>query len=153
MEITGDIVSPNDRLCYRLSGFWDKNLVRIRTTGEREMLVNGDNLRRYPDYFGFNSFTMGLNEPDTGLPPSDSRNRMDMRALEQGNLTVAGKHKRLLEEHQRARNKVHHKPLWFESVRDEASNKSIYFPNSKYWEAKRAGFADVKDIVGLHTDG
>lgn len=93
------------------------------------------------EYYNFTLFTMTLNEltPDVekNLPRTDSRFRMDVRKLEEGDLDAAASEKQRLEEKQRevrARDKRFRDPspdlLWFD-------NKDKFWTyKGGYWENK-----------------
>ncbi|KIH53290.1 hypothetical protein ANCDUO_16584 [Ancylostoma duodenale] len=65
--------------------------------GENEELIVVSHKILHPEYFGFSDFTMGLNqlyaEDEQLLPPTDSRLRPDVRALENGDLDKAAAYK------------------------------------------------------------
>ncbi|KAG8932424.1 hypothetical protein FRC02_001160 [Tulasnella sp. 418] len=92
-------------------------------------------------YYGFTSFTIGLNEitPDIAeyLPPTDSRLRPDQRAMEEGKIDIADKEKERLEVAQRQRRKQREErgetwtPRWFEPTTD---GEWVY--KGGYWEAR-----------------
>lgn len=51
----------------------------------------------------FTRFAIELNEPDPKVPPTDSRNRIDQRVMEEGHWDKANVFKQQLEANQRAR--------------------------------------------------
>jgi hypothetical protein len=53
----------------------------------------------------FTKLAIELNEPEDGVPPTDSRNRPDQRTMEEGNWSQANLLKQKLEEAQRKRRK------------------------------------------------
>ncbi|CAJ0586168.1 unnamed protein product, partial [Mesorhabditis spiculigera] len=144
-KLRGDIFKGEVVAC-RLAGHWDKQLTKVATTGAQSSLFQAAD-EEFGEYYGFNSFTMTLNEPVTpadSAPPTDSRLRPDQRALENGNPGQAAKLKKKLEEAQRVRGKSHaFTPLWFDNMGDEMTQKSIYMPNMKYWTEKERHFAGV----------
>jgi hypothetical protein len=92
------------------------------------------------EYYGFTTFGITLNEitPDLvgRLPPTDSRNRPDVRALENGDLDTAEAEKFRIEEVQRERRKKgqDRQPRWFKL----AGNEWVYAGG--YWEARANGW-------------
>jgi len=95
---------------------------------------------------------MGLNEmPDwlvPILPRSDSRFRADQRALENGDVDLAGTEKTRLEEKQRAARKkreqegTEYKPRWFEKNAD-----GVWTYKGGYWETRLKGeWTDIPDL-------
>ncbi|VDM29352.1 unnamed protein product [Toxocara canis] len=106
-------------------------------------------------YYGFSQFTCGLNELSSEekafLPPTDSRLRPDMRALELGDATKAVACKMALEKAQRTRNEQKHKRLWFEQQQDSMTYTTMWISNGKYWAAKEKQFKDVPDMLQLFT--
>ncbi|EEB95519.1 hypothetical protein MPER_05497 [Moniliophthora perniciosa FA553] len=100
------------------------------------------------EYYGFTSFSITLNEITndiTGkLPPTDSRLRPDVRALEEGDLDTAEAEKSRVEEAQRDRRKrgTEPKPRWFKQQGEE------WVYAGGYWEARARGWkgVDVKPL-------
>ena len=81
------------------------------------------------------------------IAPTDSRYRPDQRALEQGDIRLAGNEKIRLEEKQRAARKIleqnsqTHQPRWFKFENGEWQFKG------EYWECKERGYFDnIPDI-------
>ncbi|KAI6229928.1 hypothetical protein M3Y99_01114500 [Aphelenchoides fujianensis] len=97
-------------------------------------------------HYGFNRFTMALNELHADerplLPPTDSRFRPDQRLLENGEPERAEEAKKRLEKEQRGRSALAHRPLWFERERDAFTGRSLWLSNGRYWPAKEARFED-----------
>ncbi|KAI6240592.1 hypothetical protein M3Y99_00428400 [Aphelenchoides fujianensis] len=97
-------------------------------------------------HYGFNRFTMALNELHAAerplLPPTDSRFRPDQRLLENGEPERAEEAKKRLEKEQRGRSALAHRPLWFERERDAFTGRSLWLSNGRYWPAKEARFED-----------
>ena len=74
------------------------------------------------------------------MPLSDVRFRGDLRAFEYGDMDLASKEKKRLEEEQRARRRqrkregVRWKPKWFELYEEEGREMARF--NGLYWKAK-----------------
>ncbi|CAJ0961480.1 unnamed protein product, partial [Mesorhabditis belari] len=148
-ELRGDIFRGNV-VCCQLSGHWDQGLTKIETTGQQTQLfqVPQQSDELIP-YYGFNPFTVTLNEPATSsdnVPSTDSRYRPDQRALEDGQAQQASQLKKQLEEAQRARSKTTYTPFWFEKRYDAMTQKQLYSPNMKYWPEKERQFAGTNFI-------
>ncbi|CAF1009201.1 unnamed protein product [Rotaria sp. Silwood1] len=98
--------------------------------------MTDEELESRPQYYYFTSFTMCLNEEifSTKLPPTDCRNRQDIRFLEKGILEAASAEKHRLEEQQRteARNReCDYQPLWFKK-----NDKKEYIYTGEYEKRK-----------------
>lgn len=77
------------------------------------------------------------------LPPTDSRLRPDQRALEEGNIDLAGQEKLRLEDKQRATRKWRaenpgndFEPKYFEKLLDPDTKEEVYTYGTKrdYWK-------------------
>lgn len=116
----------------------------VRETIWKKFQIEGDEYER----FYFTDFAINLNnlteELKKILPPSDSRFRPDQRALENQDIDLAAKEKHRLEEKQRARrkenekNKIKHRPLYFEETYDDVSGELIYKYNGNYFNDRKA---------------
>jgi len=94
-------------------------------------------------YYNFSSFTMGLNEAGQGgqLAPSDSRNRPDIRALEDGDLDLAAQKKEYLENKQREFRKPFKgkkesewwTPKWFAPSKHPITNEDDWSYTGGFW--------------------
>ena len=77
------------------------------------------------------------------LPPTDSRLRADIRALERDNVDLALYERKRIEE--KIKNKISKyykdgrkfKPKWFDQRLDINMKNIIYYSNSKYWMDKQ----------------
>lgn len=104
-------------------------------------------------YYNFSEFACELNEPEPNVAPTDSRQRPDLRLMEQGKWDKANEMKIKLEEKQRQRESensqllastgrsVSHNPIWFVKTRMPVAgvDQSVYVYAGGYWEAKRKG--------------
>ncbi|CAI5451476.1 unnamed protein product [Caenorhabditis angaria] len=90
-------------------------------------------VKTFDEQFHFTYFTLSLNEMYEGmadsLPPTDSRRRKDMRALENSDNEEAEKWKHRYEEEQRDRRAENegNEPLWFKKVDDTWQYNGEYF--------------------------
>ncbi|KAI6198342.1 hypothetical protein M3Y99_01882000 [Aphelenchoides fujianensis] len=128
----------------RLLGQWDRGIV---ASGEQVALFEAPPPHEHAAaHYGFNRFTMALNELHDAerplLPPTDSRFRPDQRLLENGEPERAEEAKKRLEKEQRGRSALAHRPLWFERERDAFTGRSLWLSNGRYWPAKEAHFED-----------
>lgn len=99
------------------------------------------------EYYNFTLFTMKLNELtpelEKTLPKTDSRFRLDVRKLEEGDLDGAANEKQRLEENQRAnraKDKRFKEPssdfLWFDYSKVPFSKEKFWIYKGGYWENK-----------------
>jgi hypothetical protein len=137
-EVTGAVFSSSGEVLANLEGKWDDHLAQtLESSSHLRVLWR---MTPFPklaqEYYGFTSFGITLNEITEDnkdmLPPTDSRFRPDVRALEEGNIEEAEEQKLRLEERQRERrkNSQDREPQWFKLVRDEWVYKG------GYWEAR-----------------
>ncbi|KAF9650754.1 hypothetical protein BDM02DRAFT_3092654 [Thelephora ganbajun] len=142
--VSGTIYSASGRSLASIEGKWDENIVRTLDESRFQLLWKISPFpKNYKDYYGFTSFAITLNEitPDLQrrLPPTDSRYRPDVRALEEGDLNTAEAEKQRVEEAQRERrrNGKDQQPRWFHQEGDE------WVYNGGYWEQREQGWKDV----------
>ncbi|KAK7064441.1 aconitase family-domain-containing protein [Favolaschia claudopus] len=142
--VAGIVHSPSGKVETHIEGKWDDQLSRTLDASHFKILWR---VSPYPKdcqlYYGFTSFGITLNEItsdiDGKLPPTDSRLRPDVRALEEGHLEVAEREKTRVEEAQRDRRRKGHdtEPRWFKQVGDEWQYVG------GYWEARAQGWKDA----------
>lgn len=135
--VSGAVHGPSGDILSYVEGKWDDQMVQTLDSLNFRVLWR---MTPFPknthEYYGFTAFTITLNEL-TGdiagkLPPTDSRLRPDVRALENGDVDSAEEHKTRIEEMQRGRRRrgEDKQPRWFKQVGDEW----IYCGG--YWEAR-----------------
>ncbi|KAI6222286.1 hypothetical protein M3Y99_01512400 [Aphelenchoides fujianensis] len=131
---------------------------RIVASGEQVALFEAPPPHEHAAaHYGFNRFTMALNELHAAerplLPPTDSRFRPDQRLLEKGEPERAEEAKKRLEKEQRGRSALAHRPLWFERERDAFTGRSLWLSDGRYWPAKETRFEDPhsRRIVALFS--
>lgn len=146
-QVAGSVISPDGTIIASLEGKWDEAIALKLDDSHLKVLWRlAPFPRNAPDYYGFTSFGITLNEitPDIAgkLPPTDSRLRTDVRALEEGNLDLAEEEKVRTEELQRERRRQgqERKPRWFKKVGEEWQ----YLGG--YWEQRAQGFKDVEPL-------
>lgn len=102
--------------------------------------------------YHFGEFTCALNQEESNICITDSRQRPDIRLMEQQDFDEANRVKQQLEEAQRARRREReqqaqaaadegrvyegYKPRWFEQIDDELADGKIFVYKGGYWEAK-----------------
>lgn len=148
--LKGTIMDAEKKVVAHLEGNWMKSLSVISLETKIKKIVwsldeNQEVLR------GWTNYTVQLNHINVkilqSLPPTDSRLRADIRALEKGNVDLAlYERKRIEEQIKKKTLKYSHgagatklKPLWFELVVPEGESDptaAFYQFNKKYWEEK-----------------
>jgi len=147
--VTGEIIRTKDSvvLC-RLTGSWDKYLNKILPNNKVSTIYEAIPPSEHASsYYGFSDFAVTLNEihdyENPYLPFTDSRFRPDQRHLENGDATLTTeKAKKKLDQADEKRAKQPHTPLWFHKEFDEFIGISLWHPNKKYWDSKKAQFND-----------
>ncbi|TFK57419.1 hypothetical protein OE88DRAFT_1651128 [Heliocybe sulcata] len=148
-EVAGTVFSPAGKAQTHLEGKWDDTLAQKIDASHLHILWRILPFpKNAPQYYGFTYFGITLNEitPDLEgkLPPTDSRYRTDVRALEEGDLDRAEAEKLRIEEMQRDRRRSgkERQPRWFKQVGDEW----VYIGG--YWEERAKGWkgAEVEPL-------
>ncbi|RPD81820.1 hypothetical protein L226DRAFT_528057 [Lentinus tigrinus ALCF2SS1-7] len=145
--VQGTVNSRSGHVVANLEGKWDEQMARKLDSSHLHVLWR---ITPFPknanQYYGFTYFGITLNEitPDLEgrLPPTDSRYRPDVRALENGDLDTAESEKQRLEEMQRERRNCGEEraPRWFKQVGDE------WIYAGGYWEQRQRGWTDVEPL-------
>jgi hypothetical protein len=140
-QVDGTVYSPTGEIETTLEGKWDEGLARKLSPNHLQVLWR---VTPFPkntlDIYGFTAWGVTLNEitPDLRdrLPPTDSRCRPDVRALEEGNIDRAEAEKEHLEELQRERRRLGQDrgPRWFRLEGDE------WVYAGGYWEQRAKGW-------------
>ncbi|KIJ68223.1 hypothetical protein HYDPIDRAFT_124463 [Hydnomerulius pinastri MD-312] len=136
-EVAGTVLSSSGDACARIEGKWDDQIALALDSSHLRVLWR---ITPFPkqamEYYGFTAFGMTLNEITSDLqgklPPTDSRFRPDVRALEEGDVDEAEEQKTRLEELQRDRRRrgVDRAPRWFRQVGED------WEYTGGYWEAR-----------------
>ena len=141
------VVSASGKPHAQLEGKWDEQMaLKLDSSYLRVLWRITPFPKNAPDLYGFTGFGITLNEitPDLEgrLPPTDSRCRTDVRALEEGDIDRAEEEKKRTEEMQRDRRKrgVDAKPRWFKLQGDEW----VYVGG--YWEQRERGWKDIEPL-------
>ncbi|KAJ6604398.1 oxysterol binding protein [Mycena vulgaris] len=147
--VSASVHSSSGQAVMQLEGKWDDQISQTLDASHFRILWR---VAPYPkdthEYYGFTSFGITLNEITSDLegklPPTDSRCRPDVRALEEGQLDIAEREKTRVEEAQRERRRDGEdtQPRWFKQVGDE------WEYTGGYWEARAQGWkgAGVKAL-------
>jgi Oxysterol-binding protein/PH domain len=151
-EVTGIVLDSNASPRYKVFGQWNnhmnvQDIVTNKITTVWEKYPYPEN---YDHNYFFSEFAIQLNIPPEfykGLPKTDSRYRPDQRALESGDIKLAGSEKNRLEEKQRIARKIREEqkteyfPKWFHLE----NNEWVY--SGGYWESREQNnFIDLPDI-------
>lgn len=143
--VSGTIHDPDSDIVGKLEGKWDDQICQMLDASHFHVLWK---MAPFPkntlESYGFTSYGITLNEiaDDSAgkLPPTDSRLRPDVRALENGELDLAEEEKLRVEQMQRdRRNRGEERlPRWFKQVGDE------WHYAGGYWEARSRGWKQEK---------
>lgn len=141
--LSGTVYSPKGKVETRLEGAWHEQLSQSLSASHLRVLWRANAFPKHaPQYYGLTSFATTLNEItkdiEGKLPPTDTRYRPDLRALEQGNVPLAEAEKARVESAQRERRSrgTEVQPKWFEKVGPEE-----YIYMGGYWEQRSKGWA------------
>ncbi|KAF9229520.1 hypothetical protein BS17DRAFT_688488 [Gyrodon lividus] len=142
-EVAGTVLSSSGDVCARIEGKWDDQTALVLDSSHLRVLWR---ITPFPkqaiEYYGFTAFGITLNEITSDLygklPPTDSRFRPDVRALEEGNVEEAEVEKTRLEELQRDRRRrgIDRTSQWFRQVGEDWQ----YIGG--YWEARARGWKE-----------
>lgn len=145
--VSGTVHSSSGAIDAIIEGRWDESLARKLGPSHLHVLWK---ISTFPknalDYYGFTSWGITLNEITSDLadklPPTDSRYRPDVRALEEGKLDLAESEKTRVEELQRERRRqgMNRSPKWFKQVGDEWEYVG------GYWEQRAKGWKDIDPL-------
>ncbi|KAM4552148.1 oxysterol-binding protein-related protein 1-like isoform 3-T3 [Odontesthes bonariensis] len=104
-------------------------------------------------FYAFSTFAMQLNELDKSmegvLPPTDSRLRPDIRAMENGNIDLASAEKKRLEEKQRVAQKNRSKSTedwkirWFQHGPNPQNKAQDWLYLKGYWDRNYSQLPDI----------
>lgn len=139
--VSGTIHGPDAVVIGHLEGKWDDQMCQMLDSSHFRVLWK---IAPFPkdnaEYYGFTAYGITLNEITTDLigklPPTDSRYRPDVSALENGHLDLAEEEKVRVERLQRDRRNCGKdaQPRWFKQVGDE------WQYTGEYWEARGRGW-------------
>jgi len=156
-KVEAKIAEASGKLRYSLAGRWNESLVATNhNTGEKFEIWRRSSLpASHKEQYEMTSFAIELNDLDPAvaaiLPRTDSRFRSDKRALEEGDLELAGKEKNRLEEKQRAARKamearaLQWTPRWFNRAED---GSWVY--RGGYWRSRADKAFESQDIPDIY---
>ncbi|KAF8587365.1 hypothetical protein K439DRAFT_1549545 [Ramaria rubella] len=140
--LSGTAYSPKGNIEARLEGTWHEQLSQVLSDSHLKVLWRANVFPKHaPRYYGLTSFATTLNEITTDiegkLPPTDTRYRPDLRALEEGDVILAEAEKARVEIAQRERRArgTEVEPRWFKKVGPDE-----YAYNGGYWEQRTKGW-------------
>jgi len=131
--VTGSVMGPAITTIYNIKESQNRGFQALSPQGEVVAAFTPLHFAEGHEYnYYFSDFTLQLNhmpELVADLPPTDSRKRPDIRALENGDLTrTEAERKRLVLKSREASNQ----PRWFKKLNSEWTLEN-------YWEAKVSG--------------
>ena len=144
----GKAYSGEDQIEYLIGGNWQEEVyITDKDGNNKEVLLSLDKeyayLKNSLEQYCLPPYSCNLNylneNLENTLPKNDSRFRLDIRYLEEGeDLKKAQLYKTEYEEKQRNEIKdAGHKIQFFEEKIDIETDESYYIPNGKYWELKK----------------
>ncbi|KAG6911802.1 hypothetical protein DXG01_000049 [Tephrocybe rancida] len=139
--VSGVVYGSSGQVVMHLEGKWDDQMTQTLDSSNFRILWRSTPFPNDAhEFYGFTSYGITLNEMTEDLigkvPPTDSRFRPDVRALEEGHVDVAEEQKVRVEEMQRERRKLgkDRRPRWFHQTGDEWTYVG------GYWEARQRGW-------------
>ncbi|KJA26139.1 hypothetical protein HYPSUDRAFT_37022 [Hypholoma sublateritium FD-334 SS-4] len=147
--VSGTIYDSDGDVAGQLEGKWDDQVCQVLEVSHLRVLWKASPFPKTAlEFYGFTSYGITLNEISSDLleklPPTDSRLRPDVRALEDGELDLAEEQKLRIEQAQRDRrnNGQERLPKWFKQVGDEWQYVG------GYWESRSKGWkqADIDPL-------
>ncbi|XP_076060040.1 oxysterol-binding protein-related protein 3-like isoform X3 [Oratosquilla oratoria] len=152
-EVFGTIAASDGKVIHNLFGKWTEALYCGHAPSARMVWRPGTMPEDFHLYYGFTRFAIELNEidPDQSkfLPSTDTRFRLDQRALEEGNVSGAEALKQQVEQQQRERRRKRdeegreHTPYWFKQVLNDQGEEQWQF-TGEYWNKRKdPGFINM----------
>ncbi|KAG6842480.1 hypothetical protein C0991_000006 [Blastosporella zonata] len=139
--VSGTVYESSGEVAMHLEGKWDDQMTQTLDSSNFRILWRSTPFpKETHEFYGFTSFGITLNELTSdlvdNLPPTDSRYRPDVRALEEGHVDIAEEQKVRVEELQRERRREgkDRRPRWFH----QEGNEWTY--SGGYWEARERGW-------------
>ncbi|KDR85198.1 hypothetical protein GALMADRAFT_331731 [Galerina marginata CBS 339.88] len=139
--VSGTIHDADGDTIGQLEGKWDDQVSQMLDASHFHVLWKMTGFPKNTlETYGFTSYGITLNELSSDvvgkLPPTDSRLRPDVRALEDGELDLAEEEKLRVERLQRDRRNrgEERQPRWFKEVGDE------WHYTGGYWEGRSRGW-------------
>ncbi|XP_015334128.1 oxysterol-binding protein-related protein 2 isoform X3 [Marmota monax] len=155
-RVEGHIQDKNKKKLFMIYGKWTECLWGIDPSSYesfKKQERRGDHQRKARLMYNFTSFTVSLNELESGmektLPPTDCRLRPDIRGMENGNMDLASQEKDRLEEKQRearrerAKEEAEWRTRWFHPGDNPHTGTPDWLYTGDYFERN---FSDCPDI-------
>uniref|UniRef100_A0A8D1I4Y6 Oxysterol-binding protein n=1 Tax=Sus scrofa TaxID=9823 RepID=A0A8D1I4Y6_PIG len=155
-KVEGHIQDKNKKKLFMIYGKWTECLWGIDPVAYeafRKQERRGDPPRKAKSMYNFTSFTVSLNELETGmeqtLAPTDCRLRPDIRGMENGNMDLASQEKERLEEKQRqarrdrAREEAEWQTRWFHRGINPHTGTPDWLYTGGYFERDFSGCPDI----------
>lgn len=149
--VSGTIYNSNGDVVSKLEGKWDDQFAQCFDSSHLRVLWRVTPWSKSTnEYYGFTNYGITLNEITSDisnkLPPTDSRFRPDVRALEDGDLNLSEQEKHRVEELQRNRKKdgAPRQARWF---KQDLNDEWAYVGG--YWEARAKGWKGTERIEPL----
>lgn len=144
--LEGYIKNSKGESVYKVNGKWDEEIkIEHVDTKEATLIWKRKAIDTVDTNFGFSHFALQLNylnkELLYQLPPTDSRFRPDIRALENGDYDLANAENRRLKEKQEnlvrslMEKNSNFQSKWFDMTKGEEGN-NLYVFNHKYFDEK-----------------
>lgn len=154
-RVTGTVLDADEKAHYEIEAVWDRYAVlRCLNSQTSKLIWEVNPLPEDSDKMhSFTQFAIELNEPTPGVPPTDSRNRIDQRKMEDGDWSAANLLKQQLEAAQRQRRAdredkgigmlqivrklstlSEYKPVWFhkKTQEDQVDGNDVYVFDRSY---------------------
>ncbi|TKR67670.1 hypothetical protein L596_023785 [Steinernema carpocapsae] len=146
-QFHGKVMDGHGKKLIKVEGNWTSHFDVVDAKGNSTRLWTKTNIPT-PDqekFYNFSKFTVELNETEEGVAPTDSRNRPDMRLMENGEWDKANAEKARLEQKQREVMKkimngsdsvkyITERPVWFKKTVENGAVRYRY--QGRYWDAK-----------------
>ncbi|KAI6190204.1 Oxysterol-binding protein [Aphelenchoides bicaudatus] len=146
-KVSGTVMDSNETAHFEIEAIWNRHaILHCVETQTSKMCWRVDSLPKDADKMhNFSSFAIQLNEPESGLPPTDSRLRIDQRLMEDGKWAEANTTKQKLEQAQRKRRSeretkgIEYKPIWFQTKdpAERIDEHDIFVFNERYLSCKQ----------------
>lgn len=147
-NVFGEIKDKEGNVKLYIRGTWFNEIyICDNDKGDNKVMVFKKKETLDKNAYYFSKFAVDLNYIDDGLreclPPTDTRLRPDLRALENQDFDLAATEKARLEDAQRKRAKerndknVDYVPVYFKEVYDDLTGELIYVYCKDYWEDRK----------------
>ncbi|CDW74380.1 oxysterol-binding protein [Stylonychia lemnae] len=148
-KLDGEVFNSRKEVIYKIEGKWSErvNLINNKTGNKEYTWIKEAYPENWEYMYGMTRFGLQMNYFPNFMQkivaPTDTRRRPDQRALENGDMKLAGFEKNRLEEKQRAvrryneKNNILYKPVYFEERFNPEDNQMYFMYNGTYFEKDR----------------